>query len=98
MDYRTAEVINKLSPLLQAKSPDLEAILALRMELGVAVADTHLLLAAKKRQMLWPKDKELTEMDRKIRLDADVGQIERDYILLKLVWEIVSDVIRLQSS
>lgn len=94
MDYTEPKIISKLSPLLQADKPDLDKIISLRYELAVAVADWNKLLAEKRRQMLWPKDKELTEMDRKIRLDADIAQIERDYKLLELIWEIVVDIIR----
>lgn len=93
-EYKEPSVISKLSPLLQAKKPDIEAISRLRYDLAVSLVDWQELLANKKRQVLWPKDKELTEMDRKIRLDADISQIERGYSLLELCWEIVSDLIR----
>lgn len=93
-EYNSPKIISKLSPLLQAKKPDIDAISRLRYDLAVSLVDWQELLANKKRQVLWPKDKELTEMDRKIRLDADISQIERDYSLLELCWEIVSDLIR----
>lgn len=96
MNYTSPKIIDKLSPLLQSKRPSKVKLRVLRLDLAVSLVDWQQLLAEKKRQMLWPKDKELTELDRKIRLDADTAQIERDYKLLQLIWEIVEDLIRLQ--
>lgn len=94
MEYKESEIISKLSPLLQQLVPPIDKIQLLRLELARAIAESDELLAIKRRQMLWPKDKEMTELDRKIRLRGDVSQIERENTLLHLVWEIVADLIR----
>lgn len=91
------EVIKKLSPLLQQPFSKelLLGIQPLRLELSKEVVDLGQKLAERKRQVLWPKDKEMTELDRKIRLDADVAQLERDYEFLLKVELIISDLVKL---
>lgn len=83
------EIIEKLRDCLNDPAfPQLED---LRFKLAELLTNKGWELAEKRRQVLWPKDKDLTELDRKIRLEADTAQLERDYTLLKLAWEVVSD-------
>jgi hypothetical protein len=92
------DIINKVSPYLQQKitKQNVIALEALRLELAIALVDKAQELAERRKQMLWPKGEEkMTEMDRKIRLDADTAQIERDYNLLARVEAIVSERIAL---
>lgn len=91
------EIIKKISPLLQqpVTTTTLLALQPLRLELATALADKGQELAERKRQVLWPKDKEMTELDRKLRLNGDVAEIERDFTLLRLVNDIISDLVSL---
>lgn len=84
------EIVGKIAPLLQIKIPiddeNLESHIielnSYQYDLAVATSDIQRLLYEKRKQALWPKDKELTELDRKTRLDADTAPIERNYELL----------------
>ena len=73
---------------------DLQGVL---LTLDESIADYTKKLAEGRRAMLWPKDVEkgLTEMDRKIRNDADVAPIERDLIFMKKIEVLLKDRIRL---
>lgn len=51
---------------------------SLRMELLEVRVDWQQLLAEKKNQMLYPKDKDKTELDRRVMLNASIANIERD--------------------
>jgi hypothetical protein len=90
--YEEPAIIQRVSVLVRDPLPraaedidthlvDLEAI---HFELAVAIADQQRLVYEKRKQMLWPKDAEkgLTEMDRQVRLNADVAPLERDLLLL----------------
>lgn len=73
----------------------LQGLEATRFDLAQAVVDWHQLLAEKKNQMLYPKDKDKTEMDRRVMLDASVAVIERDYKFLCKLEELVRERIEL---
>jgi len=40
------------------------------------------ILYEKRAQALYPKDKEFTELDRKVMLNSSIAQLERDYEFL----------------
>jgi hypothetical protein len=67
----------------------------LRYELLSQKVQARLILQEKRRQMLWPKDKDMTELDRKTRMDADCAGYEKDYELLLGLEEIVKDRLEL---
>lgn len=46
-------------------------------------------------QYLWPKDKDVTELDRKTRLDNHVAPIEADYKFMLKLDELIKDRIEL---
>lgn len=71
-----------LTPVRRDIPVVLRGLDSVRLDLAKTRADWGQLLAEKKNQMLHPKDKELTEMDRRIMLNASVAQIERDYDFL----------------
>ena len=64
---------------------------AMRYELNVDICDWGRMLAEKRAQMLHPKDKELTELDRKTMLHASVAVIERDFDFLCNLQPLVED-------
>ena len=68
---------------------------ACRYDLAQKVAEWHMLLADKKRQALRPKDKEYTELDRTVLLDADISIIRKDYEFLVKLDELVKDRLEL---
>jgi len=70
---------------------------SLRYRLAESRVEWMLLLDEKKNQMLHPKDKDLTEMDRKIMLNASIGIINKDYEFLTKLELIVEDRIKLGS-
>ena len=63
----------------------IEALLDASVTLADELTNWHMKLHLKRRQVLWPKqaDEKLTEMDRKIRNDADSAEVERDYEFMK---------------
>jgi len=92
------EIVNKISPLLQQtiSKENVIKLEALRFDLVELIVDKGQELAERRKQMLWPKGEEkMTELDRKIRLDADTAQIERDYQLLVKVEQVISERIQL---
>lgn len=93
-------IIDKLQPYLSIPIPvnprvHLRGLESLRYALAEAVVDAHQKLLEKRRQALWPKDKELTELDRKTRLDGDTAGYEADYEFLVKLEEIVKDRLEL---
>lgn len=64
---------------------------SLRFELAEVRTDQLQLLHEKQNQMLYPKDKDFTELDRKVRLNASVAVINRDYELLVKVEELIKE-------
>lgn len=90
------DIVNKLRPFLSISIPEdpythLRGLEALRMELAEASVQARQKLVEKRRQALWPKDKELTELDRKTRLEGDTAQYEADAEFLSKLEEIVKD-------
>lgn len=66
-----------------------------RFDLALKAVEWHMLLADKKRQVLHPKDKDLTELDRTVMLEANVSIIRSDYEFLIRLEELVKDRIEL---
>jgi len=89
--------IEKLRPYLSNQwVPTLEDIYelqGLRLELAEKIKKAHEELLLKRRQVLYPKDKDLTELDRKVRMEGDIAKYEADYLFLLKVYEIVKDKI-----
>lgn len=84
------EIIRRAGMYLKVAMPDAKAKLtdhlrmldSVRLDVAETKADWGKLLAEKKNQMLHPKDKDLTDMDRRIMMNASVAVIERDYNFL----------------
>ena len=85
MDYVSPNsIIAKIGLILREPIPDditehIKNIESNLFELIEAKVETHRFLQEKKNQMLHPKDKDLTELDRNIRLNASVAVIQKDY-------------------
>ncbi len=93
------KIVDKLRPFLSKELPKnpnalrshLLGLESLRFALAEARVEALYELHTKRRQMLYPKDKEFTELDRKVRLDGDVALYERNYTFLVELEEIVKD-------
>lgn len=93
---RVGIYLNNAMPLSRSKLIDhLQGLEATRKELAEAVVDWHLKVAKSKNQMLHPKDKDLTELDRTVMLEAHISVIRRDYEFLVKLEELVKDRIEL---
>ena len=79
-------------PVLQGQLTGLEA---LRYDLADKRTQWYQTLAEKKNQMLYPKDKEKTELDRKVMLNASVALIEKDYLFLVALEELIQERLQL---
>jgi hypothetical protein len=96
-------IVNKLRPFLSKELPKASSALrqhltgleCLRYALAEARVNAHQSLLEKRRQVLWPKDKDMTELDRKTRLDGDVAVYEKNYQFLVQLEEIVRDRLEL---
>ena len=98
MDYKSpTELLRQAGVALRLplEKDSLGELDAVRLPLAEAVADWHLKLAESKRQMLHPKDKDFTELDRNIMLDAHVGVVRKDYEMLQRVDQLVEQKISL---
>ena len=100
MDYTTpTSIISSVGDLLRKRLPSEKQALiehiaeleALRYPLAEEVVKQHKIVAEVKRQMLHPKDKEFTELDRNVMLDAHIAVIRRDYELLVKLDELIRD-------
>ncbi len=67
----------------------------LQIELAQQTREWLVLLYTKRNQARYPKDKDYTDFDRKIMLDADIAVIEADYNFLLKLDEILSQRIDL---
>lgn len=92
-DYTEPTIIKTLATILRVPIPtdgdELEAHIielnALQYDLALELVNTQKLLYEKRKQLLWPKDKDQTELDRKTKLDADTAPIQRNYELLSRI-------------
>lgn len=96
MEYSSPnEIIAKVGsylrePLSVDKLQDqLIGLEALRFELAERKVEWLQLLHEKESQMLYPKDKDMTELDRKVRLNASVAVIRKDYEMLATLEKLV---------
>lgn len=74
---------------------ELRCLDACRYELAKKSAEWHRVLAEQKNRMLHPKDKDMTELDRNVMLDAHVAVVRQDYEFLCKLEELVKDRIEL---
>lgn len=104
MEYQPpTEIMGRVGAYLRTPIPtnkkqlisELVGLEACRYDLAKDVVEWHSLLANKKRQMLHPKDKDLTELDRTVMLDANVSVIRQDYEFLVKLEELVKERIDL---
>ena len=101
--YQSPPIIAEAGKLLREHLPnggeDAEVHImeldALRYDVAEATADTLRLLYEKRKHVLWPKDKDVTELDRSVRLNADIAPIERDFALLQKIEVLIKDRIEL---
>lgn len=100
--YEPPEIIKRVGALLRepisANPKDITKLEALRYELLETRCRWQQLLAEKKANMLYPKGKEVTELDRKVMLNASVANIEHDYEFLVGLERLVSDRLTLYPS
>lgn len=104
MDYETpSAIIAKIGKYLGKELPDdkqalikhIKGLESLRFELLEATVEQHKLVAEMKRKMLHPKDKDYTELDRNVMLDAHIAIIRKDYEFLLNLSELIRDRIEL---
>lgn len=96
MNTTPNEIIAKVGTYLrQPLEGDIRAQLvgleSLRFELAEVRTDQLQLLHEKENQMLFPKDKDFTELDRKVRLNASVVVVRKDYELLLKLEELIKE-------
>lgn len=68
---------------------------ACRYDLSQKMVEWHMLLADKKAIALRPKDKDYTELDRNVLLEADISIIRKDYDFLVKLDELIKDRLEL---
>lgn len=103
---RVVEIVALVGSFLRERLPTtpnelkqaLTGLEMLRMQLLEVRVDWQMLLAEKKSQMLYPKDKEMTELDRRTRLNASVANIERDTEFLLGLEKIIDDRLKFGQS
>lgn len=89
MEYESPPIIHTLS-IMRGKVNE-DELEKLRYELAETTVDWLRKLHEARAQMLRPKDKDMTELDRKTLLDSSVAVIERDYEFLLRLEGIVRD-------
>lgn len=100
MEYKSpTEIMAKVGAFLREPlediRPQLIGLEALRFELAEKRCEWFQLLQEKKNQMLYPKDKDKTELDRRVMLNASVAVIEKDYIFLETLENLIHERIEL---
>lgn len=99
-----AELYQQLSPLLQEKlnlvdtdilKTQLVALDVKRYELAYTRAQWHEKLVNERERLRMPKSSELTEFDRRTMSDANIAAIERDYLFMLQLEEIIHDRLEL---
>lgn len=100
MEYQGPnDIIRRVGAFLSVPIPEttqeqidhLIALEACRHDLAKATVEWHMLLINKRRQVLHPKDKDLTELDRNVMLEANVSVIRADHDFLARLEELVKD-------
>lgn len=92
------ELYNKLRPLLSSVHLDVHELQAIRFELAEARANALQELHEARPHMLRPKDKDVTDLDRKTQMDGFTAEKEKDYIFLCDLWDIISDYIKMMAA
>ena len=103
---RVTSIISRIGNYLREELPEddvegerhLAALEALCFELLEVTVDWKCLLAEKKSQYLHPKDSAMTELDRKVSLNASVATIKRDVDFLTGLQTLVTQRIELAKS
>ena len=103
MQTELPKIVTRIRPFLSEELPlaqgalrsHLTGLESLRLALAEARVEALVELHTKRRQMLWPKDKEMTELDRKTRLDGDVAVYERNHLFLEQLEQLVKEHIDL---
>lgn len=100
MEYESPnEVIKRVGIYLSVAMPTGKARLtehligleACRFDLARAATQWQQTLSEYKNRMLYPKDKDKTELDRNVMLDAHVAIVRKDYELLCRLEELIKD-------
>jgi hypothetical protein len=73
-----------------------EKLLAVRYDLAEAKADALKALFEARPELLRPKDKDVTDLDRKTQMEGWTAQKERDYTFLCDLWTILDDLIKMR--
>jgi len=91
-------ILGKIKPYLESiellkLQQQILSLQFLRVELNTETRKALAILQETRRRMLWPKDKDLTELDRKTRMNADCAEYEQSYEFLLKLENIVQDQI-----
>lgn len=98
--YSTPSIIAQYGELLRMDLPTetpaillvhVKALLALRFELAGQTNRWLVIVHEARSKVLWPKDKDKTELDRKTYMDAAIAQLQADYDMLLKIDEIVKE-------
>lgn len=93
---RVGAILRESLPVdLNQLKTHLRALELLRMDVLEHRVDWGQKVAEKSAQMLYPKDKEKTELDRKTMLNASVADLQRDYEFLKGLETLVAERLQL---
>jgi hypothetical protein len=94
------ELFKKLRPLLTNNKQfnDIGKILAIRYELAEAKANALQALFEARPELLRPKDKDVTDLDRKTQMEGWTAEKERDYTFLCDLWTIIDDLIKMKGT
>lgn len=103
---RVTSIISRIGNYLREELPEdtvegerhMAGLDALRFELLEVTVDWKQLLTEKKSQYLHPKDSNLTELDRRISLNASIANIERDVDFLTGLHDLITQRIELGKS
>jgi hypothetical protein len=95
MDYKQPSSINRAGEILRQPIPvgaiprHIQKIIDCMYDVAEDYVNWLQLLHEKRAKMLWPKEKDKTELDRKTFMDASVAVIEKDYEMLGIVKDLL---------
>lgn len=103
MIYHSPSIIPKIGELLREPLPTtrndllthVAALTSLQFELADQLTSWIQLLHEKRAQLLRPREKDITELDRKTYMDANVGVIEKDREFLQEITVITNQRLEL---
>ncbi|HEY1646104.1 MAG TPA: hypothetical protein VGF75_07140 [Candidatus Saccharimonadales bacterium] len=87
------ELFNKLRPILSQRNPDVQELHTLRYELAEARAKALQELYEARPTRLRPKDRDWTDLDRRVEMKGFTAELEYNLQFLNDLWDIVSDII-----